>query len=175
MVDLTDGVIKLRPFTLDDTEAHLAADDEENIKWLNSGHKSTFESVRNWILKNQKFWENDGPVFAFAVVLASENKLVGAVEANTDYRKFERFKEEDVNISYMVHPFARRKGYAIRAVLLILKFLKDRRYKRAIININKANEKSLGVPIRCEFSKTENFIDKDGNEMIEFVKELTGK
>lgn len=172
MINPSDGVIRLRQFTLEDAEAQLAADDDENIKWLNSGKKSTLESVRNWILKNQNFWENDGPVFAFAVELISENKIIGAVEANTNHKNFPRFKEGDVNISYMTYPDYRRKGYASKAVLLILNFLKEKNFKRAIINVHKDNKGSLKIPVKCEFIEIGSFIGKNGEEMIEFIKAL---
>ncbi len=49
-IALQDKLITFRPINLEDAETHLAGDDEEQIKWLNSG-KSTMESVQNWIFK----------------------------------------------------------------------------------------------------------------------------
>lgn len=170
MNKLSDGVIALRPFTLEDAKEHLEGEDEEQIKWL-SGGKSTLAGIKKWIEKNQGHWEKDGPVFAFAV-LDRENKLIGMVEANTDYKHFEGNIEGDANVSYGLYPFARGKGYAARAVGLLTKFLKDKGLKRAVIRIDPENENSQKVPIRCGFVKTGQIRTKKGEKFLIFVKKF---
>jgi len=53
---LTDGVIFLRPFTLEDAAEHLAGEDEEMAKWL-SGGRSTMANVEKAILNWQQNWQ----------------------------------------------------------------------------------------------------------------------
>ncbi|MDO8639032.1 MAG: hypothetical protein Q7R43_05650 [Candidatus Daviesbacteria bacterium] len=50
MVELTDRIIKIRPFTLENAEEHLAGEDEAQVKWLSDG-KGTLEGVQKWIQK----------------------------------------------------------------------------------------------------------------------------
>lgn len=170
MNKLSDGVITLRPFTINDAQEHLECEDEEQIKWL-SGGKSTLDRVKKWINKNQKLWENGGPVYNFAVE-DKEGRLMGMVEANVDYRSFETYEEGDTNVTYGLYPFARRKGYASRAVMLLINFLKNKGLKRAIIRINPENENSQKVPIRCGFVKTGKIRTKKGEDFLIFVKNL---
>lgn len=112
---ITNGTITLRPFTLDDAQEHLADEDENMARWL-SGGKSTLESVQDWIKKNQMYWKQGGPIFAFTIV--SDKKLVGMIEANTEYQKIEGLEKGEANLSYGIYPFARGNGYGTKAVLL---------------------------------------------------------
>jgi RimJ/RimL family protein N-acetyltransferase len=132
-MNLSDYTITIRPFELSDAEKHLAGEDDDQIKWL-SGGKSTLEGVRNWISKNQKYWEIDGSIFNFAIVV--EDKLVGMVEANTDSESLEGVDDGDANISYGLYPSARGKGYTTKAINLLIGFLKDRDIKRAVIRVD---------------------------------------
>lgn len=170
MNKLSDGVIALRPFTINDAQEHLEGEDEEQIKWL-SGGKSTLDSVKKWINKNQKLWENGGSVFNFAVE-DKEGRLMGMVEANVDYRSFKTYEEGDANVSYGLYPFARRKGYASRAVELLIKFLKDKGLKRAVIRINPENKNSQKVPVHCGFVKQGIIKTEKGEEFLIFIKDL---
>lgn len=169
-MNLMDGIITLRPFVLADAKAHLAGEDSEQIKWL-SGGKSTLEDVKNWITKNQNYWENDGPIFNFAVV--AEDKLVGMIEANTDYESLEGVEVGDANISYGLYPPSRGKGYTTKAMNLLVGFLKDKGVKRAVIRVDPGNIDSLKVPERLGFNKTEIITTKDGETLQIFVKNLT--
>lgn len=94
---------------LKDVEEHLAGEDEEQIKWL-SGGKSTRETIRNWIQRNQEYWEKDGPIFPFAIVEEKTQTVIGMVEANTDDERVEGIQKGEATISYGLYPFARRKG-----------------------------------------------------------------
>ena len=125
MIKLTDGFIILRPFILENAKEHLANEDKAQVKWL-SGGKGTLEGVQNWIKRNQQYWDNDGSIFNFAI-FDQKNNLVGMIEANTDYNNLDGIKEGDANISYGLYPFARRKGYMVRAISLMNDFLKSKK------------------------------------------------
>ena len=170
MIELTDKVITIQPFSVENAEDHLKGEDDEQIKWL-SGGKSTLESIKSWISKNQKHWEIGGPIFNFAV-FDHDSKLVGMVEANTDFKKVEGIEKGDANISYGLYPKERGKGYASRAVNLIIIFLKERGFKRAVIRINPKNIFSLKVPKKCGFSKIGSVKTNKNEQLIIFVKYL---
>lgn len=169
-MNLTDGSITIRPFEPADAEKHLAGEDSEQIKWL-SGGKSTLENVRTWIEKNQKYWENNGPIFNFAIVAGEE--LVGMVEANTDSESLEGIEQGDANISYGLYPSARGKGYTTKAINLLIGFLKEKGVKRAVLRIDPKNIDSIKIPERLSFNKTGKIVTKDGENLQVFVKNLS--
>jgi len=170
---INDDTILLRPFTLEDADVHLTNDDKENVKWL-SGEESTIDTVRNWIIKNLKSWENNGPVYSFAIVKKQNNQLIGMVEANADpmVAKVEGWEVGAVNISYLIYPFARKQGYATRAVNLMCNFLKQKGFQKAVIRIEPENINSLQVPIRNGFIENGSIPTKDGGKMLLFEKKL---
>ena len=170
-VELTDGVIAMRPFRPEDAESHLAGEDEEQIRWL-SGGKSTLASVRSWIESNEKSWEDGGPVFNFAIWSLADQNLVGMAEANTANLGIEGLESGDANISYGIYPRARGKGYATRAVNLLLQFLKSKKFKRAVIRIDPRNTYSVTVPIACGFRATGDIVHTEQGELAVYLKEL---
>ena len=167
---LTDRTISLRPFKLEDAKEHISGEDAEQINWL-SGGKSTLEGVQDWIKKNQQYWENDGPIFNFAIVNA-DNKLVGMIEANSSYEEIEGLQKGDVNISYGLYPSARGKGYASRAVDLMISFLRQKGFQRAVIRVDPNNKDSLKVPQRTGFSHQGKIEVDKAKELEVFVKNL---
>ena len=170
MIELTDGFITLRPFVLENAIEHLTNEDEAQIKWL-SGEKGTLEGVQNWIKRNQQYWDNDGPVFNFAI-FDQKNNLIGLIEANTDYRNLDGVEEGDANISYGLYPFARRKGYMVRAISLMNDFLKNKKVKRSIIRIDPKNVDSLKVPQRSGFAENGIISINKNKKLAIFIKNL---
>ncbi|MBP9815754.1 GNAT family N-acetyltransferase [Candidatus Woesebacteria bacterium] len=166
-VELTNGNITLRPFTLADAEYHLTHEDQEIEKWL-SGGKSTLESVTTWIQRNADSWAVGGPVFNFAIVDTS-GTLVGMVEARPIDPAAFTTQEGDVNISYGIYPEARGKNYAVEAVELIMQFLKTHDHNRAVIRVNPEKIASLSVPRKLGFVELE---DASKDELIAFGKLL---
>ncbi len=169
---LADEIITLRPFELADAEKHLAGEDDKQVRWL-SGGKSSLEGVKNWIAKNQKYWENDGPIFNFAIVETVKNEPVGMVEANTDSKSLEGIEKGEANISYGLYPQARGKGYTTRAINLLLGFLRSKGIKRAVLRIDPLNIDSLKIPKRLGFSKRKKIVTKQGENLQIFVKSLS--
>lgn len=169
-LELTDNIITLRPFIQEYAEEHFAGEDEEQVKWL-SGGRGSLEGVRKWIEKNQKSWEAGGPVFNFAV-FDPESRLVGMVEANKDYEQVEGIQEGDANVSYGLYPFARGKGYATRAVNMMVDFLREEGLNRAVIRVNPENRRSLNVPVRCGFTESGSIVTESGQKLNIFIKDL---
>ena len=174
--ELTDGVIRLRPFTRDDVDAHLAGDDEEQINWLNSGHPSTRQSVTDWIARNQHSWEHGGPVYNFGIFEIETATLVGMVEANADSQQLRGVNQGEANISYSLYPAGRGRGLASRAVGLVMRFLAANGFSAGIIRAEEANIRSVAVARRCGFEATGEVLAGENNgptELIVFRKATT--
>lgn len=169
-VELTDGVIVMHPFELENAEEHLAGEDDAQIRWL-SGGKSTLESVRMSIERNQEHWKNGGPVLNLAI-FDEENRLVGMVEANEDFERIEGLEKGEANIAYGLYPHARGKGYATRAVLLLVNWLKGRGIRRAVVRVTPENEASRRVALRCGFKEAAVITPRDGDSLIVLAREL---
>lgn len=170
-IRFSDGVVTIRPFTEKDAEDHLTGEDEEQVKWL-SGGKSTLGSVKKWIAKNQEYWSHgNGPVYNFAIEDNESGKLLGMVEADAS-PAIAGIQEGDANISYGLYPHARGKGYATRALNLLLEFLKSMNVKRAVIRVRPENSDSAKVPPRLNFQQIDSMTTKDGEVFDMFVKNL---
>lgn len=167
--ELSDGVVRLRKFTLADVDEHVAGDDEEQARWLSGGHRSTPESVTAWIERNEQYWRAGGPVYNFAVV-DEEDKLVGMVEANTG--ELEGLASGDANISYAIYPAYRGHGYVTRAVSVLEDFLRAKKIRRAVIRVDAKNKASLSVPLRLNYSPGGEVTTSSGDQLQVFTKRL---
>jgi RimJ/RimL family protein N-acetyltransferase len=147
LFQLTDGTILLRPFRPEDAKAHLAGEDIEQVRWL-SGGRASMAGVLAWIHSSQLHWQAGGPVFNLAITNAHSGTLLGMVEANTDHRRIIGLREGDANISYGLYPAARSRGYATRAVVLVMEFLQSRGLRRAVIRVDPRNTTSSRVALR---------------------------
>jgi RimJ/RimL family protein N-acetyltransferase len=109
---LTDGVVRLNGFTLEDVEAHLAGEDEELARRFGWWPKSpTVETVSSAIRRWNGAWGKSGTTRSFAVRDASTGKLVGHCEL--------RLKEHSIaHVSYSTARTSRSRGYASRALRL---------------------------------------------------------
>lgn len=169
--EFSDGVLTIKPYRIEDAQTQLDNEDEEHWKWL-SGGVSTLEGIQQWIEKNEKYWEEGGPVFAFAIWEKESNQLVGMVETNLDNSRLEGVEIDEANISYGIYPKMRGKGYAIRAVKLIEEFLRKKGIKRGVIRVEKENEKSVNVALRSNFVKRGSVETKDNHILDVYIKEL---
>jgi hypothetical protein len=75
-IELTDGVVALRPMTPADAELHLAGEDELAVRFL-SGGRSTVETVLAWIERSRVSRDSAGPVRCLGVCLAVTGVLIG--------------------------------------------------------------------------------------------------
>jgi RimJ/RimL family protein N-acetyltransferase len=135
---VTDGIISLRTPGGADVRLIIAARDDEFRKWLGPGSN------------------NPTPV---ACILVS-HEVVGWVDYDHD-PEHDWLAPEEVNIGYFVFAKHRRKGYAARAVQLVLGLLRDKTgCTAASVLVHPEDEPSLGVARRCLFA---------------FVRELNGR
>ncbi|HEU4488368.1 MAG TPA: GNAT family protein [Actinomycetota bacterium] len=113
---LSDGIVMLDAFTLDDVSVHLAGEDEEQARrfgWY--PRRSTEATVRDAFARWEKSWEREGETRAFAMRDLMSRELVGGCEI--------RLQDKQVaEISYWTYPSHRQKGYATRAVRLASEF-----------------------------------------------------
>ena len=165
-------VLELKPFTIDDANAHLASEDAEQIRWLGEGKKSTLESVQNWIRRSRQNWESDTSPYVFAIWQKTENVLVGMIEANANCADIQGLSDGDVNLSYVIYPEYRGRGYATKAIQGIFPFLKHKNYRRAILRIDTENIHSLKIPIQSGFRNTGNVIETSKGKLVLFEKEI---
>jgi RimJ/RimL family protein N-acetyltransferase len=127
--ELTDGVITLRPPRGGDAPLIIAARDEDFRKWLGPGS------------------ENPNPT---ACILVGD-EVVGWVDFDHD-PEHDWLAPEEVNLGYFVFAAHRRKGYAARAVELLLEYLRAQNgFTASSVLIHPDNEPSLGVARRCRF------------------------
>ena len=132
---LTDGVISIRPPTPGDTVALISGRDEESRRWIGPG-------------------TNDPRPTACIVV---DDTVVGWVDYDRDQDWLEAGQ---VNMGYNVFPPYRCKGYASRAVLLLLQRLgHEGQYEKGILSIDRGNHASLGVATKAGFSIVEELPD----------------
>ncbi|WP_432543322.1 GNAT family N-acetyltransferase [Kineococcus sp. SYSU DK002] len=149
---LRDEVVVLHCLRPQDAEAHLAGEDEGQVRWLNEGHHSTLERVSAWIGENHGEWTDDGPRRHFGIFDRATKTLVGGVEANLGLLDG---APERVNLSYAVFPAWRGRGLAARAVLLVGHWLADRTPARtAVLRIEPGNDHSHRVAVACGFTRT---------------------
>ncbi|MHA7133888.1 GNAT family N-acetyltransferase [Oerskovia turbata] len=133
----------LRELTPDDAEAHVAGEDEQIVRWLNEGMASTVESTRRWIARHGDVHRGavDGE-HVFAIEL--DGRLAGM--AALDATGLDGATTGDVNVSYAVQPWARRRGVATRAVRQAARVAIDRGLgERLLLRIDPRNVASLAV------------------------------
>src|ERR1700722_2252072 len=109
---LTDGEIVLDGHTLADAEAHLAGEDEEMRRRFEAPGPATLEGTRaamaRWIAARAA----GGPMFAYAV-RGPEGVLMGGCEVRL-------LAADRANVSYWMFPAFRGRGYAARALALLV-------------------------------------------------------
>lgn len=163
---LTDGLVLLDAFRLDDAAAHLAGEDIEHARRFGwHPRRSTMRTVSTAIREWNASWREGGLVVAFAVRQASDGLLVGGCELH----RME--KESGANLSYWTFPEHRRHGLATRAVRLITAFAFDELgIDRIQLMAAQDNAGSLGVARAVGFAATSQRAGDRGER--ELVHEL---
>lgn len=145
---LTDGVVVLDGFTLDDVDAQVAGEDEEQARrfgWYPAA--STHQTVRAAILRGQESWRTGGATRTFAARDATSRELLGGCEI--------RLKDEGIaHMSYWIFPEHRRRGLASRAVRLACGFaFSELGVERIELYVEPDNQASRGVARRAGFTQ----------------------
>jgi len=125
----TDGVVTLRPPRPGDSQALIEGRDEEFFRWLGPGAETPQPVACVWV----------------------GGELVGWVDYDVEHHWLE---PGQVNVGYYLFPGARGKGYAFRAVQLLLAHLaRDTEHRVATLLIDPGNVASLAVARRVGFAE----------------------
>lgn len=140
-------MIELRAFTDEDIQAHNAGEDDETVRWL-SGRSGTVDSTRGHFAMLADNASRGVGKRGFAIWL--DDQLAGYIDFDPETNHLPAVG--DVNISYAVHPWARRRAVATTAVRLVCNYIADQNIgDRAIIRADPQNIASLRVAERCGF------------------------
>lgn len=125
----TDSVVTLRAPAPGDVELLVAGRDEEFFKWFGPGATGPRPVACVWV----------------------DDHLVGWVDYDLD-ADHDWLGPGEVNVGYYLFPAARGKGYASRAVELLLEHLKrDTEHTAATLLIHPENIRSLALACRLGF------------------------
>ena len=114
---LTDGVVSLRPFRADDAPTVFAACQDPDIqRWIPLIPVPYTEAdARRFILMTLQAW-HDGSGYEFAIADAATDRYIGSIGLHVGPNPRRHA------IGYLVAPEARRRGVALRAVRLVVKW-----------------------------------------------------
>ena len=125
----TDGVVTLRAPRPGDVEQLVAGRDEEFFKWFGPGATGPRPVACVWV----------------------DDRLVGWVDFDVD-SDHDWLGPGEVNVGYYLFAAARGKGYASRAVELLLQHLeRDTEHRVATLLIHPENARSLVLARRLGF------------------------
>jgi RimJ/RimL family protein N-acetyltransferase len=125
----SDGVVTLRPPQPADTPLLVQGRDEEFFRWLGPGADAPSPTACVWV----------------------GDRLVGWVDYDLDR---DWLRPGEVNVGYYLFPAARGKGFASRAVeLLLLHLGRDTDHATATLLVDPQNVASLAVARRLGFGE----------------------
>ena len=129
MTIATDGVVTLRPPQPGDVQQLVQGRDAEFFRWLGPGAEVPSPAACVWV----------------------ENQLVGWVDYDLDQRWL---RPGQVNVGYYLFPAARGRGFASRAVeLLLLHLSRETDHAVATLLIDPENVRSLALARRLGFGE----------------------
>jgi RimJ/RimL family protein N-acetyltransferase len=146
--ELTDGVVSIRPPRPGEAAVLVAGRDAESRRWLGPGDNSPRPT---------------------ACVLV-EGNVVGWVDYDSDQAWL---KAAEVNVGYNIFPPQRRRGYAARAVTLLVQHLAmSTGIERAYLAIDAENAGSLGVARAVGAREVERYRNENDRPNIRYVLDV---
>jgi len=138
---LSDGTITLRPMCDSDLPRLLEeGNDPDTRRWVNVPVPYTERHARDELEQLMGSWDDPARPLALTITDAGDDGYRGVVLVGTNR------PEGIVEIAYGVHPQARRKGYASRAVRLVARWaLTELGAMRVEARADPDNEASQGV------------------------------
>lgn len=161
--NLVDDVVELNPLDLNDLEAHLAGEDEELVKWLNSGPGSV-ASVERYIASAMQQWQQGSPKLTFGIRLRHQRILIGTIDVDLEPNFLPPWQ---ANLAYGIYPAWRRRGLATRSVRIACDYLRTLPHiDTAVIRAARANPVSIAVALRAGFAHAGGRMDgTEGTDM----------
>ncbi|MCP2315723.1 Protein N-acetyltransferase, RimJ/RimL family [Nocardia amikacinitolerans] len=148
MVQLSDGVIALRPIAVADAEAHLAAAGPGRARGP-GGALGSLEDVRAHFEKCVASWASGGPERLFAITADHGASLVGTLDIQTS-----RFylAAGQADLVFEIYPAYRGQGLATKAVILGCRYLAASGLAdEVVLRIDPASSAAVGVARRARF------------------------
>lgn len=159
---LTDGVIVLNGYTSDDIAAHLAGEDEETARRFGWWPRASTEAtVRDAFGRWASNWETCGPTRAFAAREAATGRLAGGCELRLQ-------PDGPAHVSYWTSAGQRRRGYATRALDLLMRYARSIGVTWLEAHVAEDNLASRRVSEKAGFQPAGTFTDQDGTAMIRY-------
>lgn len=151
-----------------DVFVHLAGEDEETARrfgwWPRQSTEATVRAVYDrWALE----WRSGGHTRTFAVREPASGRLVGGCELRLQ-------DDGSGQISWWTHANERRKGYATKAVKLLVEYAESLKIDRLEAHIAEDNHASRKVAENAGFGWLDTFTEDDGSPMVRYGR-LTGR
>lgn len=149
------GRVSLTPLVVEDAEAYVDGEDEEIVRWL-SGGRSTVDRTRAFIRELDARSARGAAKRAFTIRL--DGRVAGSIDHDAEVT--DGLDPGDVNLAYGVHPWARGRGVAVRAVELICARLREQGAVAAVIRADLDNVASLRVAERAGFRPVREIVSE---------------
>lgn len=155
-----DELIQLRTLSADDAKAHLAGCDRAIVESLGGGEAPTEAQVRRWLTENASAWARGEPL----VDLGIEDKATGALCGTVGVQRgLDYLEPGQVNLTYSLYPTWRGRGYATRAVRLVMEVAHHRaEVDQFVIRVAAWNGASIRVAQRLGFRRSHTSDDENG-------------
>jgi len=147
---LSDGIVSLRPWTLDDVPAIAAAcDDPEIARWIHQLPSPYRESdAREYVVSTEVAWNDTLGAF-FAVVDCASGGVVGSIALHVLDHEL-----ANVEVGYWTAAPARGRGSTTRALKLLSEWaLRDAGAERVQLRADVLNTASLRVAEKAGFTR----------------------
>ncbi|MED7954941.1 GNAT family N-acetyltransferase [Streptomyces sp. BE303] len=169
-VTLSDGVVTLTPFRVEDIDAHLAGEDEQLVRWLN-GAPSTRAATEAYVRRCTAQWASGGPARAFGIRTGPGPTLAGTIDLRF---ALPDLGPDQVNIAYGLYPQWRGRGLATRAVHLVCGYAAGEGAAQGVIRVDPENGASAAVARRAGFRRAGEapVTGRDGHRLDWYLRDL---
>jgi RimJ/RimL family protein N-acetyltransferase len=163
---LTDDLVRLDAHRESDIPAHIEGEDDETARrfgWW--PRRSSEETVRTAYEEWAQEWLTRGNRRTFAVRDLGELRLVGGCELRLQ-------PDGSGQVSYWTHAGERRRGYAARALQLLVGYAGDLGLSQLESEVAVDNTASRRVSERAGFVAVGEITDEAGEPTVRYVLEL---
>ena len=151
--ELFDELVRLRPFVPADAVAIASAcQDAEIARWTSLPSPYTLDHARQFVTLQEQ-WRAEGSAFHFAVIDRRDASLGGSIGLDAIQRP-------PALVGYWVAPWARRQGFATRALPLVTSWALQSLHLNVVELVTKiGNEPSERVAANAGYKCSEELAD----------------